>query len=63
MNRQDANKTIFDLQVADMDYHFQTARRLRSAEAHNIFGKLFRRLASPFTNFKTNYYLALTRAA
>ncbi len=63
MERQSASTTIFDLQVADVDYHFQTARRMRSAEAHKIFGKLLRSLFSPFHNLKTHYFLALTRTA
>ncbi|MEH6629690.1 MAG: hypothetical protein V7776_02625 [Halopseudomonas aestusnigri] len=63
MKRQSASTTIFDLQIADVDYHFQTARRMRSAEAHRIFGKLLHSLFSPFQNFKTHYFLALTRAA
>ncbi|WP_419903320.1 hypothetical protein [Kiloniella sp.] len=63
MERYNATATAFDIQVADVDYHFQTARQLRSAKAHKLFGNLIRRLFSPFGDFKSRYFLALSRTA
>ncbi|KKJ77290.1 hypothetical protein WH95_09705 [Kiloniella litopenaei] len=53
----------FDLNAADMSIHFQNARKVRSAEAHKLFGMFLKALVSPVSNWKTRYILALSRTA
>jgi hypothetical protein len=53
----------FDLAAADMSVHFQTARKIRSAEAHKLFKAIFSCFTSPVSNWKARYILALSRTA
>ncbi|WP_085902334.1 hypothetical protein [Kiloniella majae] len=63
MKNMTQNSKDFDLAAADMSVHFQTARKIRSAEAHKLFKAIFNSLSSPVSSWKTRYILALSRTA
>ncbi|KLN62547.1 hypothetical protein WH96_03475 [Kiloniella spongiae] len=63
MKNTTQSTTDFDLAAADMSVHFQTARKIRSAEAHKLFKAILNSLTAPVSSWKTRYILALSRTA
>ncbi len=63
MTNMTQNTKDFDLAAADINIHLQTARKIRSAEAHKLFKAIFNSLTAPVSSWKTRYILALSRTA